>query len=87
MSDSLNIPIADDFESRLAARTARRLAQNRCHITIEADSISIRFDDPLPEGPHKVTRLETDGCRGAARDRAHANRARRGRGAGGNGAV
>jgi hypothetical protein len=37
----------------------RRREQNSCHISIDADSISIRFDDPLPDGPHKVTRLET----------------------------
>lgn len=30
-----------------------------CRITVESGYISIHFDPPLAEGPHKMTRLET----------------------------
>jgi hypothetical protein len=32
--------------------------RERCTIDIDAESLWIRFDPPLPDGPHKPTRME-----------------------------
>jgi hypothetical protein len=33
--------------------------RNHCNISIGDDSIHLYFDQPIPDGPHKVTRMET----------------------------
>jgi hypothetical protein len=33
--------------------------RNHCHISVSDDSINLYFDQPLPDGPHKPTRMET----------------------------
>ena len=37
----------------------QRERENECHISLGADGIWVRFDRPLPDGPHKPPRMET----------------------------
>lgn len=44
----------DISEQQLVAK-----ARNECWITISETSIHVHWDKPLPDGPHRPTRIET----------------------------
>lgn len=48
-----------DVKIPVPAEAPVKQRENHCHISIEGDGIWVRFDRPLPDGPHKPTRMET----------------------------